>query len=329
MSSRQQQQRSAPKGKSPSALPKAIFRTRLGKAFVGDSLSFLSKLSTGSVNLVVTSPPYALHFKKEYGNANQRDYVEWFLPFATEIYRVLRDDGSFVLNIGGAWTPGKPTRSLYQFELLLRLCREVNFNLAQDFYWFNPAKLPAPAEWVTVRKIRVKDSIEQLWWLSKTPHPKADNRQVLQPYSPDMERLIKKGYRPKVRPSGHVITAKFGQDLGGSIPPNVLIFGNNDANSRYFKRCEEEGRKPHPARFPASLPEFFIKFLTDEGDLVLDPFAGSNTTGAVCEKLERRWISVELNEDYLRDGAFRFESEEKSTAKPRDVSTLSLFGGDS
>ena len=311
--------------------PSVFFKTRLGKAYLGDSLEFMRSQPDQSVNLVLTSPPYALHFKKEYGNANQGEYVDWFVAFAREIHRLLPDDGSFVLNIGGTWTPKHPTRSLYLYELILRLCKDVGFHLAQDFYWYNPAKLPSPAEWVTVRKIRVKDSIEQLWWLSKTQNPKADNQKVLQPYSPDMERLIKRGYRAKQRPSGHIITEKFGQDRGGSIPPNVLIFGNNDANSYYFKRCAEEGRKTHPARFPAALPEFFIKFLTDEGDLVLDPFAGSNTTGAVAEDLKRKWLAVDLSEEYLKDSLYRFEPEAKmdrkkaAEKKVKEASNLSLF----
>ena len=273
-----------------------FYSTARGRAFHGDSLAFMRGLEDGSVNLVMTSPPYALHFKKEYGNESQADYIQWFLPFAREIRRLLADDGSFVLDIGGAWTPGRPTRSLYHFELLIALCRSVGFHLAQEFYWYNPAKLPAPAEWVTVRRIRVKDSVECVWWLSKTPHPKADNQRVLAEYSPDMKRLIRRGYRPAVRPSGHVITSKF-KDRGGAIPPNLLTWGNNDSNGQYLSRCKKHDLKPHPARFPIQLPTFFIRFLTDPDDLVLDPFGGSNTTGEAAEREKRRWITVERGMD--------------------------------
>src|SRR5260370_10247586 len=255
-----------------------LYTTRHGKAYVADALKFMPGLEDGSISLVLTSPPYALHFKKEYGNAAQPHYIEWFLPFAKEIYRVLRDDGSFVLDIGGAWTPGQPTRSLYHYELLIALVRDIGFHLAQEFYWYNPGKLPSPAEWVTVRKIRVKDSVNCIWWLSKSPNPKADNQKLLKEYSPDMKRLLKRGYRPTVRPSGHIITKKF-RDKGGSIPANIVICGNNDANGDYMERCQQQGIKPHPARFPVQLPAFFLRFLTDPGDLILDPFAGSNTTG--------------------------------------------------
>jgi DNA modification methylase len=294
--------------KRGAALPAAYFRTAFGAAYRGKAEELLPKLAAESVNLIFTSPPYALHFKKEYGNADQHRYVEWFLGFAAEFKRVLKPNGSLVIDIGGSWQPGHPVRSLCHFEVLIGLVREHGFHLAQEFYWFNPAKLPSPAEWVTVRRIRVKDAVECLWWLSKTPNPKADNRKILAPYSEDMKRLLKRGYRAKTRPSGHHITHKF-TEQEGSIPPNVLILGNNDANGYYLKRCAEKKMKPHPARFPGQLPEHFIKFLTDEGDMILDPFAGSCTTGEVSERLRRRWICFELSEDYLEGAKFRFERE--------------------
>lgn len=288
-----------------------MYETELGRAFVGDSLGLMAKMPAASVNLIMTSPPYALHFKKEYGNENQADYVEWFLNFGREFLRVLTDDGSLVIDIGGAWTPGQPTRSLYHFELLIALCKKVGFHLAQEFFWYNPAKLPSPAEWVTVRKLRVKDAVNCVWWLSKTPHPKANNQNVLNEYSPDMKRLLKRGYKAKVRPSGHRITAKF-KDKGGSIPSNLFICGNNDSNGHYIERCKQEGIKPHPARFPIQLPSFFINYLTDKSDLVLDPFAGSNTTGEASEELKRKWIAIEKNKEYLAAGKFRFEEKPES-----------------
>lgn len=282
------------------------YRTKLGAAYVADSRDLLSSLASGSVDVVVTSPPYALHFKKEYGNVEKQDYVAWFLPFARSIHRILKPEGSFVLNIGGSYNPGAPTRSLYHFKLLVALVEQVGFHLAQECFWYNPAKLPAPAEWVTVRRQRIKDSVEYIWWLSKTPWPKANNRNVLGPYSPDMERLLKKGYRAKVRPSGHNITGKFQADRGGSIPTNLIERGNNESNSDYIRACQAAGLKVHPARFPSALPEFFIKLCTEPGELVLDPFAGSNTTGYVAEALGRRWIASELNPDYVRASELRF-----------------------
>lgn len=305
--------------KQPAAplLPTAPFyATELGQAHLGDSLAALRALPTGSADLVLTSPPYALHFKKEYGNANKSDYVAWMLPFAREIFRVLKDDGSFVLNIGGSYNPGSPTRAIYHYKLLIALVEEVGFHLAQECFWYNPAKMPMPAEWVTVRRIRVRDSVEYVWWLSKTEWPKASNRNVLRPYSADMLRLNRRGLKGTKRPGGYVINEGFANvGAGGSIPPNIidedtptdlLKFGNNAANDAYTLRCKEAGIKIHPARFPAVLPEFFIKFLTEPGDLVVDPFAGSNTTGMVAETLERRWLAMDAVEEYLEASKFRF-----------------------
>ena len=293
------------------------YQTDYGAAYLADSLDVMKAMPDGSINLVFTSPPYALHFKKEYGNVHRDEYVDWFLAFAKEIHRTLTEDGSFVLNIGGTWNPGVPTRSIYQYKLLVALVEEIKFCLAQECFWYNPAKMPVPAEWVTVRRIRVKDAVEHVWWFSKTPWPKADNRRVLRPYSRDMLRLNERGVKTAVRPSGHNINESFDDiSAGGSIAPNVfedvsptdfLKLGNNTSNDPYTKRCKEAGLKIHPARFPAAMPEFFLKMLTDEGDVVLDPFAGSNTAGAIAEGLGRRWIAVETVEEYLAGSKFRFD----------------------
>lgn len=290
----------------------ALYGTGLGHAICADSLEYMKSLPANSVDLVVTSPPYALHFKKEYGNADQAKYVEWFLPFAREIRRVIRPEGSFVLNIGGAWTPGAPLRSLYHFRLLLALCDELEFHLLQEFFWYNPAKMPAPAEWVNVQRIRVKDSVEYIFWLGKTPRPHADNRKVLQEYSADMKRLIKKGVRSTKRPSGHVINASFSTDQGGSIPSNLIQCGNNESNSHYIKETKKRGEKIHPARYPAEIPRFFIEFLTKKGATVLDPFAGSNTTGFVAEQLGRKWIAIDSDKSYLQNSQLRFQAPTQS-----------------
>lgn len=303
---------------------KPFYERESGAAFLGDSLELMKLLPDNCINLIVTSPPFALTSKKEYGNKTSEDYVDWFLEFAKEFKRILTFDGSFVVDLGGAYLPGHPIRSLYQYELLLRLCKELNFFLAQEFFHYNPARLPGPAEWVNVRRVRVKDSVNIVWWLSKSEYPKANNRNVLRPYTEAMKSLLKKGYKAKVRPSGHNITHKFSRENEGAIPPNVLEFdfdyedeklpsniltlGNNDSNSSYMKGCVEAGIKPHPAKFPKKFAEFFIKFLTDEGDLVLDPFAGSNTTGWASEDLKRQWLVFELVESYLEGSKYRFSS---------------------
>lgn len=285
------------------------YETDYGQAFLGDSLEIMQGLSDNSINLILTSPPFALTRQKEYGNKQEQDYIDWFMQFSKEFYRLLTPDGSLVIDLGGAYLPGHPTRSIYQYELLVRLCREQSFFLAQEFFHYNPARLPTPAEWVTVRRIRVKDSVNIVWWLSKTENPKSDNKKVLKPYSDSMKALLKNGYKAQLRPSGHDISEKFNNDNGGAIPPNLLELANTESNSHYMKRCKELGIKPHPARFPRDFADFFIKFVTNEDDVVLDPFAGSNTTGFAAELLNRKWIAIEINEPYLNGSKIRFDEE--------------------
>ena len=295
---------------------KTFHKTERGRIVHGDSIAVLDTYGDASVDLIMTSPPFGLVRKKDYGNVDANEYVDWFRPFAAAFHRVLKEDGSLVIDIGGSWNKGSPTRSLYHFKLLIMLCEDFGFHLAQEFYWWNPSKLPTPAEWVTVRRVRVKDAVNTVWWLSKTPWPKASNRRVLQPYSASMKELLAKGYKAQSRPSGHEISDNFNVNNGAAIPPNLIAIPNTESNSFYLRYCEANGLKPHPARYPAELPEYFIRMLTDRGALVLDPFAGSCVTGEVCERLERRWTCIELRRDYCQAARGRFVRDPQASAKP-------------
>jgi site-specific DNA-methyltransferase (cytosine-N4-specific) len=311
------------------AKPAPAYYTAKGAAFVGDSRELLDELPDRSVNLVITSPPFALQLQKEYGNLDQHEYIDWFLQFARIVHRKLRDDGSFVVDFGGAYMKGTPARSLYNFRVMIRMVDELGFFLAEDFYWFNPSKLPSPIEWVNKRKLRVKDSINTVWWFSKTEWPKADITKVLAPYSDRMKKLIEdpdKFYTPKVRPSGHDIGKGFAKDNGGAIPPNLLQFPNTESNGQYLSGCKALGIKGHPARFPAKLPEFFIRMLTDMDDLVIDIFGGSNTTGQVAETEGRRWMTFEALPEYVAASSFRFLDKEPSPEVMQSIYTRILSG---
>jgi site-specific DNA-methyltransferase (cytosine-N4-specific) len=289
-----------------------MYATELGTAYLGDSIELLPYVASESVDLVLTSPPFALQRKKAYGNEDQAAYVDWLLGFCRDVRRLLKSTGSFVLDLGGAYEKGRPIRSLYNYRVLIRLCDELGFHLAEEFFWYNPAKLPSPIEWVNKRKIRTKDAVNTVWWLSKEDYPKADVRRVLVPYSQRMRKLLEdpeRFYTPKKRPSGHDIGARFNGDNGGAIPSNLLEIPNTESNSPYLRLCKLAGIAGHPARFPERLPAFFINFLTDPGDLVLDFFAGSNTTGAAAETAGRRWMAFEASADYLATSAFRFAGE--------------------
>lgn len=345
-----------------------------GAAYSGDSKDLLDEVEDSSVDLVVTSPPFALRRKKKYGNKSPEEYVEWFLEFAAKVYDVLADDGSFVIDIGGGWQKGKPLRSHYHFKLLSALTDDdgqltdrvgESFNLAQDFYWYNPAKLPTPAQWVTIERVRVKDAVNHVWWLSKgDAREKPDNRRVLKEYSDAQKRLIETGYDAKTRPSEHEIsdtfdkpaedgairpnfrntiddastkespaellekidvpdnllevileeglTEEFVQTLGAAYTEdNVLEIANTRSQTPYLQACKETDTDIHPARFPRELPKFFIQFLTEPGDTVLDIFAGSNTTGQMAQQTGRKWLAFESEETYLDGSRYRFQDPEE------------------
>jgi site-specific DNA-methyltransferase (cytosine-N4-specific) len=244
------------------------------------------------------------------------------MEFGRLVHRKLRPDGSFVLDLGGAYRKGIPVRSLYQFRVLLRFCDELGFFLAQEFFWHNPSKLPSPIEWVNKRKLRAKDTVNTLWWFSRSEWPKANVSNVLTEYSPRMKKLLEDPaafYTPRQRPSGHEIGLAFATDNGGAIPSNLLQIPNSESNGVYLGACKNIGVKGHPARFPSKLPEFFIRLLTDPGDLVVDIFAGSNTTGMVAEAEGRRWLSFELNREYVAASVLRFVPKGHPISRMKDL----------
>ena len=290
------------------------FQTSLGRMMIGQSEEILAapwaKRLKGQVHLIFTSPPFPLNRKKRYGNKQGREYREWLASFGPLLTDLLTPDGSIVIEMGNAWEPGSPTMSTLALESLLAFKEGAGLHLCQEFIWHNPARLPSPAQWVNIERIRVKDSFTKLWWLSSTNRPKANNREVLVEYSDSMKDLLRdKRYSAGRRPSQHNIGEEsFLTDNGGAIPGSVLTYPNTVANSPYQAYCRERGLRCHPARMPIELAEFFIRFLTDETDIVFDPFGGSNTTGAAAERLGRQWLSVEADHDYAEGAKGRFWS---------------------
>jgi DNA modification methylase len=294
---------------------RVCYLTRRGAMISGDSLELLAQLPADSVDLFVTSPPFPLLRQKAYGNEDQQRYVAWLTEFAKLAKDALKPTGSLVIDIGGAYQRGLPVRSLHQYRALLAFVDDVGYRLAEEFYWYNPSKLPSPIEWVNKRKIRAKDAVNTVWWLSKTEEPKADVGRVRVPYSKSMERLLrdpKRYYTPKDRPSEHSIGEAFGRDNGGALPSNLLAIPNSQSNDAYLRACKAVGVPGHPARFPTRLPSFFIEMCTDPGDLVVDFFGGSNTTGRAAEDLDRRWLSFELDRSYAAESVVRFIHEQDS-----------------
>ncbi len=169
---------------------KPSYTTKWGHAYCGDSRELIEEIPDDSINLVFTSPPFALLRKKEYGNEDQEEYVDWLLEFSRLLLPKLKPDGSFVVDMGGAYRKGVPSRSLYNFRYAVRMVDELGYHLAEDFYWFNPSKLPSPIEWVNKRKIRAKDSVNTVWWFSRNEFPKANVSNVLVEYSDRMKKLL-------------------------------------------------------------------------------------------------------------------------------------------
>lgn len=283
-----------------------IKTTSFGKILHVDSIEYLKTVADDSLDLIFTSPPYDLVTQKKYGNKQGDEYQTWIIEFGYQFHRVLKHTGSLVIDLGGGWTQGSPTKNLYEYRLLLSFIDKVGFHLAQDFFWWDPSRLPTPAQWVTVDRVRVKDAVNKVWWLSKSHNPKADNRKVLQAYSKSMEIALRNGTNTGTRASGHTVTDNFNNNNGGSIPPNLLAVSNSISSDSYSQFCKKHELDIHPARIHSLIPEFFIRMLTDPGDNILDPFAGSCVTGAVAERLKRKWICCDTNEMYLLGALGRF-----------------------
>jgi len=291
------------------------YKTKFGVFYQGEAEKVLADKTfakyRNKVNLIFTSPPFPLNRKKKYGNLQGQEYISWLSELAILFKEYLTEDGSVVLELGNSWEPQKPLMSTFSLRALLAFLEEGGYNLCQQFIWYNSAKLPSPAQWVNVERIRVKDSFTYIWWMSKTAFPKADNRRVLIEYSDSMKKLLKNGkYNSGKRPSEHHIGDKsFLKNNSGAIPSNVITVANTHSSTNYQKYCKLHGLELHPARMPSEIPRFFIKFLTDPGDLIMDPFGGSNTTGAVAEELKRRWIAFEPKEEYISGSHGRFSKE--------------------
>ncbi len=264
----------------------------------------------GTVDLVFTSPPFPLNRKKKYGNLNGEEYMQWLSGYGPLLKKMLKPTGSIVMEVGNAWEQGSPVMSTLPVRSLLKFQEDNELYLCQEFVWQNPAKLPSPAQWVNVERIRLKDSFTKIWWMSPSPKPKADNRRVLKEYSVAMKQLLQTGsYNAGKRPSQHNIGEhSFLTDNGGAIPGSVLTYANTQANDPYQEYCRANDIELHPARMPGDLANFFIKLLTEPGDLVLDPFGGSNTTGAAAEALGRHWLSIEAEDKYIQGSKGRFHN---------------------
>lgn len=279
--------------------------------FTGDCEEVLKSLPENSIDLVLTSPPYA--DRRDYGGKagmiHPDDYIEWFIPKAWQIKRVLKDNGSFVLNISDKVVGGY--QHLYVFELVIRLCKELGFHLVRDYIWYNPAT--PPNVFSRGGFGRTKKSHEYCFWFAKGDTWTFNMDPIRRPYGKDMQKFLAgkgKGDRTQnSRPSTHNFNCeKVWTDKGGADPGSVIEIGNTNSNDVFSKLCKERGIA-HPARFPEKLAEFFILAGTEPDSLVLDPFSGSGTTAVTAAKNGRKWIGIDANPDYCDLAAARMQLE--------------------
>ncbi|MGP8124511.1 MAG: DNA-methyltransferase [Nitrososphaerales archaeon] len=300
---------------APGAPFTLAYSTKWGKMYQGSAEQLWNPKRLwryrGKVRLILTSPPFPLNRKKRYGNLQGEEYVNWLAGFAPLFRELLEPQGSIAMEIGNAWEPGEPVMSPLALEALLKFLKEGKFKLCEQFVCYNKATLPGPTEWVNVRRIRVKNAYTHVWWMSPSAYPWAYNKRVLTPYTPAMLGLLKKQkYNSGERHSEHVIGEEsFLKDNGGAIPSNVIEFTNTRSRDDYLDYCRDHDLKVHPARMAMNIATFFVKFLTTPGKLVLDPFAGSNVTGAAAEEFGRHWISIEPRDDYIATSKGRFPGQ--------------------
>ena len=290
------------------------YKTRSGKAYAGDAMELIKHIPDGSISLIVTSPPYALKNGKKYGNVDSMAYVRWFMPFVDEFYRVLREDGNLVLSIGRDMTIGTLAESPWNFKLFAELRENEKFYLKGEFAWAGPTPSSVPEEWIRVKRVGIKDAVNYVWWFTKNSRFNYGRKNALSPYISKVMRTIERRKYAELRSVEYNADGPVLRDYRYSVLIKFLTVGDRESDRRYVEACRNHNVKAHPARYPLRLPEFFIKYLTERGDVVLDPFAGSNTTGEAAEGIGRLWIAFEINSEYLDGSMFRFDVREKTDA---------------
>lgn len=305
------------------------FSTDLGVAILGSCDSVFASIDA-PITLVVTSPPYPLSTARRYGNVTEPEYVDWICRTIEPVVKNLVPGGSICLNVSNdIFLPQSPARSMYCERLLLALYDRLGLHLMDRLIWENPQKPPGPFQYASKARTQLNVAYEPVYWLTNDPHRvKSNNRRVLQEHTERHLELIRAGgeQREAVFSDGayRVRPGSFGNETPGRIPRNILRFGHRcRAQSEYKKAAQGLGLPVHGAPMPARLAAFLIEFLSEPGDVVADPFAGSFTTPAEAERLGRRWLATDTMAEYVLGGSTRFtQAAGYNLWLPRSMATV-------
>jgi DNA modification methylase len=287
-----------------------VARDELGEILWAEALSAMGHIEGGSVNAIVTSPPFPLNRQRDYGGWASDRWMDLALRHIAAMKPLLAGDGSMVLNLSDVYIRGIPVLNPYQ-ENLVGQMRRTGWNLCGKFFHINPAK-PKATPWVTKSRERIANAVETYYWFSPRPHCKANNRNVLEPYSDRFQRTLAAGGEFRAAECGARQSSpglRYKVNNFGRIPHNFFVCAHEGPRSAYSRYCASHGLPRHPAIMPRQIAEFCVKFLTDAGDLLYDPFGGSLVLPAACKKFGRRYTSSEKCHEYIRGGLSRLGTD--------------------
>jgi DNA modification methylase len=288
------------------------YSTDLGVAIWGESQDIFRRLDV-PVSLIFSSPPYALRKARNYGNPDEREIVAFICEILAPVIEALAHDGSLVLNVSqDIFMQNSPARSTYLERLVLTICDRFGLHLTERLVWSNPSKAPGPIQWASKTRQQLNVGYEPILVFCRNPLAwKADNRRVLQPHTERHQKLMAAGGEKREASYSDgaykIREGSFGRVTEGRIPKNVLTLGQRCRYGiQYNKACKELGIPSHGAGMPFTVPEFMIQWLTEPGDMVIDPFGGRGMSGLAAELLGRRWMIGENQLEYIRGGAELF-----------------------
>ena len=304
---------------APQGQALVAFSTELGVALWADCSAFRSLHEP--ITLILSSPPYPLSRPRAYGGPSLASYVDFICDALEPLVRHLTPEGSLTLNVGNeVFEPGSPARSLYRERLTIALHERLGLHSMDLLIWHNASKPPGPTAWASKKRVQLNVAWEPILWFAKDPlRVKADNRRVLLPHTTRHQKLIDRAGETRTAVFGdgayRIRPGAFGSPTEGRIPRNVLQFGHRCKDQdRYRAYARERGLPVHAAAMPLALASFLVRWLTEPGDLVTDPFAGSVTTGRAAEVNGRRWMVTEKFLQYLQGAAGRFDGLDAAQA---------------